>query len=810
MSKKIFNNLNVLDLGIGPVGGLASMILADHGANVLAVEPPGGDPFRKMESSSIWMRNKESIELDFTNQKDKKELQALLSNTDIVIIARSPKEQKKLGLTYSELTQYKKDLVYCSINGFGNKGKYKNYPGYDATISAISGRMQTLSSIVNREGPSYSIVPVASHAAAFNACTGIAAALIKKELTGAGQMVEISLLRSLMLYDFHELFLEQLAKKNNKLYGPNGEFGTIDRNPALSYQPFLTKDGLWIQTGNLVERLFLAFAKEMKLNEEDIKKSNQSFHHQEFQKIKENLRKQIIDTGKKHTARYWTKKFNKNGNIANEVYLSTQKALSQKDIIANNNVIEINTANHGSFKQVGFIANFSGISQSIYKNPPEINQHKKNTLKKFKSKTSIQQKKKNTTSLPLSDITIVEIASVIAGPLASSILSDLGARVIKIEPITGDPFRSYRDEIPITKVNAGKESIAIDLKSSKGKKIMHQLIKNADVLVHNNRPGVAERLDFGYERIKKINKKIVYAWINAYGSKGPSLSKPGAHPIAGAVLGGALRQAGIEIHNNKLDYEKLSTKKIIDLARQIHAANEPSPDPNTSVVAAAAISMGIYRLIKDSTGSFIETNMLGANAYAQLHEFYNFKDRKLPEMLDKNLFGISPYKRLYRTKKNQKNQWVLLMIQNKNEWSLFCRLAKKLSPINKLSSKQYGKSDNTVVKNVESFFSKFAAQKLEKYFIKNGINCVVADGEKFGPFLMNNTHSKANVLTASTKTKWGQIHRHAPVVTFSKSKTIIKKPMNLGEHTNKILRELGYKQEEIKALANSSIIIEGK
>ena len=179
-------------------------------------------------------------------------------------------------------------------------------------------------------------------------------------------------------------------------------------------------------------------------------------------------------------------------------------------------------------------------------------------------------------------------------------------------------------------------------------------------------------------------------------------------------------------------------------------------------------------------------------------------------MLDKNLFGISPYKRLYQTKKNQKNQWVLLMIQNKNEWSLCCSLAKKLSPINKLSSKQYGKSDNTVVKNVESFFSKFTAQKLEKYFIKNGINCVVADGEKFGPFLMNNAHSKANVLTASTKTKWGQIHRHAPVVTFSKSKTIIKKPMNLGEHTNKILRELGYKQEEIKALANSSIIIEGK
>ena len=87
---RIFNNLNVLDLGIGPVGGIVSMILADHGANVLAVEPPGGDPFRKMESSSIWMRNKESIELDFTNTKDKKELQELLSNTNVVIVASNP------------------------------------------------------------------------------------------------------------------------------------------------------------------------------------------------------------------------------------------------------------------------------------------------------------------------------------------------------------------------------------------------------------------------------------------------------------------------------------------------------------------------------------------------------------------------------------------------------------------------------------------------------------------------------------------------------------------------------------------------
>ena len=806
MKSSIFHGLNVLDLGVGPVAGLTSMILADFGATVLSIEKPGGDKFRTMGSSPIWMRGKESLTLDLKMNQDKDRLHQLLNNAHIVICARSPQQQDTLSIQYNDLKKYNKDIVYCSITGFGTKGKFANYPGYDATVSAVSGRMQTLASMSNREGPSYSIIPVASHAAVFNALTGIVTGLIEKEKNNIGQLVEISLLQSLMLYDFHELFLNQLEKKDIQLYGPKSEFGTIDKNPALSYQPFLTKDNKWIQTGNLVERLFLAFANEMNLDKEMITKSNQSFHHPDFLKIKEELRKTIIESGRRKPATFWMNKFRRNGNIAAEVYISTQDSLKLKDIRINKNIISHKDPNYGKVIQAGFIGNFSKLKPNIQHSSPLINEHSQSTLKKFKKQPSLINKKINKSyEPPLKGITILEIASVIAAPLASSILADLGARVIKIEPITGDPFRAYRDEIPITKVNAGKESISIDLKTKSGNSILQKLILEANMIIHNNRPGVAERLKFDYKIAKKINKEIVYVWVNAYGSQGPSSYRPGAHPIAGAVLGGALRQAGIKIHDNKINYDKLNINEITEIARKIHAANEPSPDPNTSVVAATAMTFGLYSQIKEKQGQQIEVNMLGANSYTQFHDFYNYKNRKKSDQLDENLLGISPFNRLYRTKKNNKNKWILLIIQDFKEWKKLCSLIHQKDPSSLLENKHF-KNKKLAAHYLETFFSKFTAKKLEKYLIKNNINCTIADNENFGSFLMNNQHAKDNHLTHRTKTKWGNINRHSPVINFSHSKTSANPPMSLGQHTNKILLELGYSKIKIKKLVNAGVI----
>ena len=92
------------------------------------------------------------------------------------------------------------------------------------------------------------------------------------------------------------------------------------------------------------------------------------------------------------------------------------------------------------------------------------------------------------------------------------------------------------------RVNAGKESISIDLKSAEGQKILHKLIEKTDILIHNYRPGVPERLGIGYEELSAIQPQLVYVSVNGYGPDGPGAHRPSTHPIPGAGIGGAVWQ----------------------------------------------------------------------------------------------------------------------------------------------------------------------------------------------------------------------------------------------------------------------------
>ncbi len=142
----------------------------------------------------------------------------------------------------------------------------------------------------------------------------------------------------------------------------------------------------------------------------------------------------------------------------------------------------------------------------------------------------------------LKDITVVECSTFVTGPYAASLLGDLGARVIKIEsPPDGDPYRYFAPDpffsFNFAHLNRNKESLALDLKSSKGKEIGIELLKRADVFVENFRPGTAERLGLGYEVLRGINPRLVYCSISAFGQTGPYANKPGFDTLGQAVSG---------------------------------------------------------------------------------------------------------------------------------------------------------------------------------------------------------------------------------------------------------------------------------
>lgn len=196
----------------------------------------------------------------------------------------------------------------------------------------------------------------------------------------------------------------------------------------------------------------------------------------------------------------------------------------------------------------------------------------------------------------LEGFTVIECSTFVTGPYATSLLGDLGARVIKIEsPTEGDPYRTFAPDLffspNFAHLNRNKESLALDLKSKKGKEISKELVKGADVFVENFRPGTAKRLGLGYETLKSMNPKLVYCSISAFGQTGPYVDKPGFDTLGQAM-------SGLQSILTDLDQPKIMGIALSDYV--------------TGLSAGYGILGALLARQKTGEGSWVETSLLRA------------------------------------------------------------------------------------------------------------------------------------------------------------------------------------------------------
>lgn len=143
---------------------------------------------------------------------------------------------------------------------------------------------------------------------------------------------------------------------------------------------------------------------------------------------------------------------------------------------------------------------------------------------------------------PLKGIRVLELCNTFAGPACGRMFADFGAEVIKVEPPEGDPVRqmgSFHKGVSLQAISIqrGKHSIVLDLKNPQGKQVLRDLLRDADVLIENNRPGVMERLGFGWDAVHAINPRVVMVRISGYGQTGPNANRPGYGAICDAFSG---------------------------------------------------------------------------------------------------------------------------------------------------------------------------------------------------------------------------------------------------------------------------------
>ena len=192
------HGVRVLDLSWGIAGPLGVLLLAEQGADVIKVEPPGGDPFRDYSGYAVWNRSRRSVTVDLKEPAGADAFRRLAAGADVVVETFRPGVTDRLGIGFDALHELNPRLVYCSCPAYPAGHRFAQRPGYDALVQASSGQQWEQPGW--RPGPIFLHMPMPSMGAMFLVPTGILSALIARETTGRGQHVRTSLFQGALLY----------------------------------------------------------------------------------------------------------------------------------------------------------------------------------------------------------------------------------------------------------------------------------------------------------------------------------------------------------------------------------------------------------------------------------------------------------------------------------------------------------------------------------------------------------------------------------------------------------------------------------
>ena len=804
-------DIRVIDLSSGRVGGIATMVLADYGADVIKVEPPSGDPARQREPSwPMWLRGKRSVALDLTQVADQMKLHDLVRTADVVVTSYGPSEAEAHNADYATLSGLNPSIVYCSATTWGLNGPYASYPTHDeALVAAKAGRFWAFQNVTKRPGPSFAAVQVGTHGASLSAAAGILAALHARKRTGVGQMIETSVLQGLLPFE-NTLIREQMeARYPEKMATERGPQNTPAAMSSLGYQPVMAKDGQWIQFANLMEHLFQASIVSLGLIEEVLANPEYSGAPNGLSEDKrEEVRNIMLVRAQEKTAAEWMDIFSGNEDVAADYVETAQDALHHRDLVANGEVSEHEHPTLGKVRMAGPIGKLRETPGRAGGPAPLPGQH---TQEVFAAAARPLAAARGTgdTKPPLDGITVLEFATIIATPLGCSLLGDLGARVIKVEPIGGDPGRGLSraagigSYIGASRNNSTKESICVDLKSEHGQAIVRELIKQADFVIHNYRPGVPERLGIGYEQAKAIKDDIIWINLNGYGPDGPGYLHPGAHPIPGAVNGGALMQAGTGWPGDTSTLEG-----IREASRRFTRANESNPDPCSAMGLQTTALLALYARDTTGKGQQAFVSMVGSNAYANSDDSVSYPGKRARPVLDEWVMGTSPLRRLYHA---QDGQWAFISAEDDASFAKFAAAIGRpelATDARFATAAARGKNADALLATLEPVFLTKTADDWERVLISVGVGCVRADSyANSGQFWLNDPQPKANGLTPiAHHVVLGDYQRWGPVVKFSHNPGHYGGGMLAGEHTDALLTELGFNGEAIADLRARKVV----
>ena len=666
----VLDGIRVLDLSWGIAGPMATMLLADHGAEVTKIEPPGGDPFRDQPGYRGWQRGKRSAVLDLKDDDDRRRFLRLAGRADVLVESFSPGTSERLGIDYSALSAVNPRLIYCSITGYGRDNSLSSRPGLDALVAARTGLhweqrgwpgggaprlagQTPLSDAVEaaedgaqgapRQGPLFPASRFPSLGAFYAATTAISAALRARELTGRGQWVETSLLRG-------ALAAGAMAYGKAEKFEDSGYMTWVgdSRSPKGLFE---CADGRWVHCWPPNPRFMLSAAEGDEINaspdlavREDPDRIGLG---PEEIAVLSYYQAPMAAAARKFTADQWTQAGAQAGVCIQKVR-SPEEGFTDPLLLADGCVAEINDPEVGAMRTVGVAYELETSRGYIRAAAPFAGQHQDEVIAEALSLAAPVERPgprgRDLPGGPLEGITVLDFGLAVAGPFGTQVLGDLGARVIKINAM--HDWYWHQNQIAMC-CNRGKSSIAINLKHPDSQPVVRDLIASADVLMHNMRYPAAVKLGIDYETLREAFPRLVYCHTRGF-ERGAREQLPG-NDQTGACLAGVEWEDGGCARGGKPLWSLTSMG-----------------DTGNGFLAAIGICQALYAREKTGRGQWVETAIINAQLLNASHAgaYPDGSGFERP-LLDAMQTGFSAGVRLYPTKRG----WLCLSLINDLHWN---------------------------------------------------------------------------------------------------------------------------------------------
>jgi crotonobetainyl-CoA:carnitine CoA-transferase CaiB-like acyl-CoA transferase len=607
----VLEGIQVIDLTYGVAGPTVGMFLADFGAEVIKVEPPAGDPARPDPGFAAWNRGKKSTVIDPADEGKRGWLTELLAGADVCLVS-ADSTLTGYGLDRWRIMRGNPRLVLVEIPPYAGPAPWHGGQESHGLLAAALGVARRQSS--HDGGPVELVARFLLQVHGVWAAVCAAAALVEREKSGFGQFVCVTGANAVMEASIGSLSVDPAQLDPPTTVGPGG------RHPT--YTRFVAKDGKWLASGALgpkFETLLLgALGLSWMLEEERM-----------GGKIQNLIQPGNVTWALEHISAAfltrprdeWLEVISALG-IPCGVLASRDEWLDHAQVRAVGMRVEVDDPERGAVVMPGIPINLTGSPGRVRGPAPALGRDDR-TL----SARSVEAPPDGIPPVaagPLAGFRVLDMGTFVAGPYAGALLAELGADVIKVEPLAGDPFRDSGFVY-----NRGMRSLAIDLQSPAGVTAFRRLAETSDVVVDAMRPGVTAKLGVDHDTLAAVHPGIITVSLSAYGEgDGPLTGRPGVDMVVQGMSGMMSAQGG--------NSEPVAT-------------TIPIIDVTTAAMLALAATLALLHRERTGSGQRAWASLIGTAAYLQTGELVRYDGRPEAGRGGRDYQGALPFDRFYKT-----------------------------------------------------------------------------------------------------------------------------------------------------------------